>query len=379
MPPEIALTAAFATAALLTFALTPAAIRLAVRTGFLDRPLGYKGHARATPYLGGCALAAGIAIAALVFGAGTSTYAVLLACALGLWAMGTIDDRHNLSPQLRVLVEVAVALVLWSAGLGWDVLGSAPADAALTVLWVLGIVNAFNLMDNMNGAAATTAATSALGAAGLALVGGETGLAALCLAIAGACAGFLPYNLTGRIFMGDGGSMLLGTLVAGTAMVAAPSTGLELTAVVAAALIAGLAILDTTLVSVSRRRAGRPLLSGGRDHLTHRLATRLGSPGRVALALAGGQAVLCAVAVACAEAGPEWVVGAGGLAACLGIWAVFVLDSPAWSGSTKNLACRSSAINETRTPALAVSGPEQNHRDLVAGLTSPPGGGIPRA
>ena len=286
-----------------------------------------------TPYLGGCALAAGVAVAALIFGAATSSYAVLLACALGLWVLGTADDRLNLSPLLRVLAEIAVALVLWGTGHGWDVLGSAPADAALTVLWVLGIVNAFNLMDNMNGAAATTAGTSALGVAGLALVGGETGLAALCLAIAGACAAFLRYNLASRIFMGDGGSMLLGTLVAGAAMVAAPSTGLELTAVVAAALVAGLAILDTTLVTVSRRRAGRPLLSGGRDHLTHRLATRLGSPERVALALAGGQAVLCAVAVACADAGPGWVLGAGVLALCAGARAVVLLESPPWSGT----------------------------------------------
>lgn len=336
MQPELALPAAFATAALITFALTPQAIRLALRTGFLDRPLGYKGHASPTPYLGGCALAGGVTVAALIFGAATSTYAVLLACALGLWALGTIDDRYNLSPLLRVLVEVAVALVLWSTGNGWEVLGSAPADAALTVLWVLGIVNAFNLMDNMNGAAATAAGTSALGAAGLALVGGEPALAALCVAIAGACAGFLPHNLasTSRIFMGDGGSMLLGTLFAATAMAAAPSTGLGAGAIVAAALITALAILDTTLVSVSRRRGGRPLLSGGRDHLTHRLATRLGSPQRVALALGGAQLTLCAVAVAGAQAGPAWILAAGALAAGAAACAVTVLESPSWFGAS---------------------------------------------
>lgn len=184
MRPELTLTAAFATAALITFALTPQAIRLALRTGVLDRPLGYKGHAGPTPYLGGCVLAAGATAAALLLGGATSTYAVLLVCALVLWALGTADDRFNLPPLLRVLVEVAVALALWVGGHGWEILGSAPADAALTVLWVVGIVNAFNLMDNMNGAAATTAGTSALGAGGLALLGGEVALAALALAIA---------------------------------------------------------------------------------------------------------------------------------------------------------------------------------------------------
>ncbi|MEJ7826478.1 MAG: MraY family glycosyltransferase, partial [Solirubrobacteraceae bacterium] len=313
MQPEVALPAAFAVAALSTFALTPLAIRLALRTGFLDRPLGYKGHARPTPYLGGVALAGGVSVAALIFGAATSTYAVLLVCALGLWALGTLDDRRNLSPLTRVAAEVCVGLLLWGTGFGWDVLGSASADALLTVLWVVGIVNAFNLMDNMNGAAASTAGVSALGAAGLALGGGEPALAALCLAIAGACAGFLPFNLArpSKIFMGDGGSMLLGSLVAAVTMSAASLGAAHPSAIVVGALVAGLAILDTTLVTVSRRRGGRPLLSGGRDHLTHRLARRLGSAQRVPLALAGGQTVLCAVAIAAAHADPAWVLTAG--------------------------------------------------------------------
>ena len=334
MRPELALPAAFLLAALTTFATTPWAIRLALRASFLDRPAGYKGHGRPTPYLGGAAIAAGVAVSALAFGGGTHAFAVIAGCSLALSALGTVDDHRNLSPLLRVIVEVGVALVLWSTGHGWDVLGSGPADATLTVLWVVGIVNAFNLMDNMNGAAATTAGISALGAGALALADGQLALAGLCLAVAGACAGFLPYNLArpSRIFMGDGGSMLLGALVASVTMAAAMAGDLHAAGVVGAALLAGLAILDTTLVTVSRRRGGRALLSGGRDHLTHRLHGRLGSPERVTLALAGGQAGLCVVAVACAQAGPGWLLGAAVLAAGAGMWAIKRLDSPAWHG-----------------------------------------------
>ncbi|MEY2517139.1 MAG: UDP-GlcNAc:undecaprenyl-phosphate/decaprenyl-phosphate GlcNAc-phosphate transferase [bacterium] len=333
MPPEAALATAFAVAALSTFALTPVAIRVALRTGFLDRPVGYKGHARPTPYLGGLALAGGVTIAAVAAGA-TPAYAVLLCCALGLGALGTLDDRLNLSPLTRVVAEVAVALVLWGTGHGWDVLGSGVADALLTVLWVVGVVNAFNLMDNMNGTAATCAGVSALGTAGLALDGGDTALAALCLAAAGACAAFLPFNLArhSRIFMGDGGSMLLGTIVAGAAMSAASSITSGPAAVVCAALVVGLVILDTTLVSVSRRRAGRALLSGGRDHLSHRLLMRLRSPHRVALVLAAAQAALCAAAVAFAELGTGWLWAAGALAVAGCAWAIVWLESPAFDG-----------------------------------------------
>jgi UDP-GlcNAc:undecaprenyl-phosphate GlcNAc-1-phosphate transferase len=329
---EAALAAACGTAALSTYLLTPWAIRLALRTGFLDRPVGYKGHGRPTPYLGGLAILGGLTIAAVAFGSAASTYAVLLCCALALCALGTIDDRRNLSPWTRIAAEVAAGLTLWATGNGWDVLGSAPADGLLTVLWVLGVVNAFNLMDNMNGAAATCAAVSALGAAGLAGAAGQDPLAVLCLAVAGACAGFLPYNLArpSAVFMGDGGSMLLGTLVAGVAMAAASAGDADATAVLAAALIVGMVILDTTLVSVSRRRGGRPLLSGGRDHLTHRLGRRLGSQQHVPLVLAAGQAALCGVAIATVHAGSFWLLGAAIVAVGAGACVVWVLEGPGW-------------------------------------------------
>lgn len=170
----------------------------------------------------------------------------------------------------------------------------------------------------------------------------------------GACAGFSPYNLArpSRIFMGDGGSMLLGTLVAACAMAAAPATDLGAGALVAGALIAGVAILDTTLVSVSRRRGGRPLLAGGRDHLTHRLACRLDSPERVAAVLAGGQVALCAVAVACATTGPGWVLSAGALAAGAGLLAVAALESPAWAWLAPTVAPAAPSLEIQPAPTV---------------------------
>ncbi|MGI8729318.1 MAG: hypothetical protein ACR2LK_04910, partial [Solirubrobacteraceae bacterium] len=147
-----------------------------------------------------------------------------------------------------------------------------------------------------------------------------------------------------KIFMGDGGSMLLGSLVAAVTMSAASLGGAHPTAIVVGALVAGLAILDTTLVTVSRRRGGRPLLSGGRDHLTHRLARRLGSAQRVPLALAGGQTVLCAVAIAAAHADPAWVITAGVAAVATTAWAVWVLETPPWFDAVS--AARGHAVEE---------------------------------
>lgn len=320
--------AACAVAALATYLLTPLAIRIALRAQFFDRPAGYKGHKQPTPYLGGCAIVAGVLAGAAVGGV-SSAYLPLIGCVVAVWLMGTIDDKFNLPIWLRLLVEIAVGVVLSVTGHSWAVFHEGVADAALSAVWVVGVMNAFNLMDNMDGASATVACVSALGAGTLALLSGVHGLAPLCFATAGACAGFLPRNLANpaRIFMGDGGSLPLGLLVAGTAMSAVTRSYLGPSGVVIAALLVGLVIMDTTLVTISRSRAGQSVLSGGRDHLTHRLARQLGSPRRVALVLAGTQLLVCGVTIVVAQAGGGWVLTAGGLGVVFGAALIWRLES----------------------------------------------------
>jgi len=331
MPLELKLTAAFAVAALITWATTPVAVRVAVATGFMDRPVGYKGHLQATPYLGGAAIMAGVLVAALAFGGATGTYAVIVALAGAMWIVGTADDRLNLSPFLRLGLEAGAGFVLWATGHGWEVLGSAPLDLLLTCAWVIGIVNAVNLMDNMDGAAAAVTAVSALGAGLLAAFDSTAVLAALCFAIAGACAGFLPHNLArpASAFMGDGGSMPLGLLLACVSLAAASDAIAGVDAVATAALLLALVILDTSLVMFSRARGGRPLMTGGRDHLTHRLHVHLGSVHGVAAVLVAAQLLVAGTAVSLALAAPGAVLASALLAAVCGGWMVWRLDGGA--------------------------------------------------
>jgi UDP-GlcNAc:undecaprenyl-phosphate/decaprenyl-phosphate GlcNAc-1-phosphate transferase len=303
---------AFACAALATYLLTPVAIRIAFRTGFVDKPAGYKGHTQPTPYLGGCAITLGV-LAGVAVGTIPGRYGVAIACVVAVWILGTIDDRVNLPIAVRVAAELGIAIALTASGVRWDVFNNGLADAVVSVLWVVGLMNAFNLMDNMDGATATVAAASSLGVGTLALIAGRLGITPLCFATAGACIGFLPRNLANpaRVFMGDGGSLPLGLLVAATTMSAVNSKYLGPSGVVIGALLAGMVILDTTLVTISRSRGGRPVLSGGRDHLTHRLVKRLGSPRRVALTLAVTQLLVCGVTISVAQAGAGWVLVAG--------------------------------------------------------------------
>jgi UDP-GlcNAc:undecaprenyl-phosphate GlcNAc-1-phosphate transferase len=334
---EVRLIGGVAIALTAALALVPVAIRLALRTGFMDVPFGYKGHGRPTPYLGGVAVVGAVAIAVMVTGAATWRFAPILIWAFVLFVVGTVDDRRNLHPGIRAALEAGAGAALWHYGLGWGILPGDVLNIALTILWVVGIVNAFNLMDNMDGAAPTVAAVSASGTAVLAIVGGDIALAGILLAVAAACAGFLRYNLArpARIFLGDGGSMPIGFVIAAGVM-ALPVQGKDLgwTTLLAVAPLVALPILDTCLVVVSRVRRRTNVLTGGRDHVTHRLLRWVGSPRRVALCLASAQAAVCLAVIGLSEAGRGPVIFASAVYLVAGIAAIWLLETPRWAAGT---------------------------------------------
>src|SRR5439155_15687828 len=151
----------------------------------------------------------------------------------------------------------------------------------------------------------TVAVLSSLGAAVLALSVDDHSLAVLSIALCGACLGFLPFNLSApaRIFLGDGGSMPIGFVVSAAIMAIPLGGAVGWHRLLVAALLVAPVLVDTTLVTVSRRRAGVALARGGRDHITHRLRKRFPSPRAVALVLAAGPAAACATALVVADLG----------------------------------------------------------------------------
>ena len=318
----------FTLAAALALGITPLAARVAVRTGFLDHPAGYKKHGRSTPYLGGSAVLVAFLVPALLWSDLGGRFLAVALGALALWIAGTLDDRVNLSWYVRVAVEAAAAVGLWLGDIGWTLFSSDALNLALTLLWVIGVVNAFNLMDNLDGASGTVATAAGAGIGAFALLHDDAELAALAWALAGACAGFLRFNLArpSRIFLGDGGSKPIGFIAAAGAIAAPSQSGLGFAALLCAALVVGLVILDTTLVVISRRRRGISLLTGGRDHLTHRLLAMTGSPHAVAAMLGVLQLALCAVALTASESGREAVVWAAAGTVVIAIAVITVLE-----------------------------------------------------
>ena len=283
--------AAFVVAGLVSLVLTPLAIRSALRLGVLDRPSEHKSHVTPTPYLGGVAIVLAvtlsIALAAVVRGETSATLSQLLgilAIALGMAAMGLVDDLRGLPVILRFGVQLLAGIGLWGLDVRVDLTGEPLIDLPLTVVWTVGITNAMNLLDNMDGLSASTATIASLWFGAIALINGQFLVAALAFAVAGAAAGFLRDNRPpARIYMGDAGSLFLGVMLAALGMLLSLDRGSLVTAAVPV-LILTVPVLDTALVSVARIRHGISPFQGGRDHTSHRLV-RIGLPVPVAVGI----------------------------------------------------------------------------------------------
>jgi UDP-GlcNAc:undecaprenyl-phosphate/decaprenyl-phosphate GlcNAc-1-phosphate transferase len=334
LPDELRLAGAVLLAAALTYPLTFVAIGIARRTGFLDTPdAEYKGHAAATPYLGGVAVLVATLAAFVVFGVDRARWWPLGVAAAMLCALGTIDDRKPLSPVARVLIQALVAVGLWGLDLGWSVFASDALNLVLTICWFVAVVNAFNLFDNMDGAVASLAVVCCAGLAAEGLLHNDLGSAVFVAGLGGSALTFLHFNLArpSRIFLGDGGSMAIGAIVACVTMAAA-TRGLEhWSELFVNVLMVGVPILETILVVVSRLRRGVSPFTPGRDHLSHRLLARYPSPRRIALALASVQAVLSASAVIAGQLGRAEIIAVTIAYGVLAAAVIAFFETPAWA------------------------------------------------
>ena len=269
----------FAVTLALSLGLTPLALRVALRRQVLDRPEhgDHKGHESPVPYLGGLAIvgsfAAVILVAALVRPphSGVRELAILLGTAFVLSVIGLIDDLRNLGPVIRFAAQIGAGFAAWYADVRVDIFSGDALDLAITVLWVVGITNAFNLLDNMDGLSAGVAAIAAGSFFLIAAVNGQFLVAGLSVALAGCALGFLRSNFhPARIYMGDAGALFLGFMLAVLGMKLQFDGPRQVTFFVPI-LVLGVAIFDTTLVTVTRVLHRRSPLRGGRDHTSHRL------------------------------------------------------------------------------------------------------------
>jgi len=281
---------AFVVAFLVTACLTPLVILAARRLGWVAQPREDRWHRRPTALMGGVGLFGGAAAGWLAAGDGDLVLRLLPAATI-MFLLGVLDDRRPLRAHHKLLGQIVATAALVGSGVIFT--GASPAVALpLTFFWVLAITNAVNLLDNMDGLAAGVGAIAALT---LAAYGAPTSphLGVAALALAGACLGFLLYNVNpARVFMGDCGSLFLGFSLAALSIdgTSRSASSLFVSLLVPVAVLA-IPVFDTTLVSIARILHGRSVAQGGRDHASHRLVA-LGLSERVTVFVLWGLAGL---------------------------------------------------------------------------------------
>lgn len=260
----------------------PAVARLALRWNAVVLPGGRYAHPRKTPLMGGLAIA--LPFVAYLAWEGSPRSLGLAFGALLIAGVGAYDDLRGISPRGKLAAQAAAALVLFAAGYRVPEISFAPFGAVsasgvevlLVVFWVVLVTNAINLIDGMDGLAATAALVAALAVA----AAGITPLAALVLA--GAILGFLRFNLPpAQIFLGDSGSLLLGFATAGL-LLGGPA---PLDAPLVLCLVA-LPVGDAAISTFRRLLRGKPVFTGDRGHVHHRLLDAWRCPRRVLVFLA---------------------------------------------------------------------------------------------
>lgn len=256
----------------------------ALRVGMVDLPGPRKVHQAPIPLLGGLAMYAAVVIAVLLAfqGPARTQIAGILIGATLVAAVGILDDRGLLHHQVKLFVGMPIAAgILLFTGIRaqvfsvlWGGRSGEILDAALTVVWVVGITASFSILDHMDGLCAGVAATASVFFALLAYLNEQTLVTILAAAVLGAATGFLRWNFKpAKIFMGDGGAMFLGFLMATLALKLRIANATHLSSWLAPVLILGAAIFDTTLVTISRVRRGLlPFATPGKDHAAHRLS-----------------------------------------------------------------------------------------------------------
>jgi UDP-GlcNAc:undecaprenyl-phosphate GlcNAc-1-phosphate transferase len=300
--------AAFALTGLLTWPVRALAIRL----GAMDAPnLARKTQATPVPYLGGVAIALGITITTLaaVFVGGNKSgenvsqlkdlALTVLVPALLLGAMGLVDDLRSLSPWPRLITQSVVgsivAFIIVQGGTVGTPFGTSTLNTAVTIFWIVGICNSINFFDNLDGAASGAVAIAAIGVFFIAFDRGQELVSALSIVTAGATIGFLMWNKPpAKIYMGDAGALFLGVIISVATIRLNPGITPTWKSLTIPIILLAVPLLDTCVAVFSRLARGLSPLTGGKDHLSHRLV-RAGLSRRVAAVGLWSASGVCAV------------------------------------------------------------------------------------
>lgn len=269
-------------AIVITLAITPIAIRVAIRFQLIDQPNSspHKIHQHPIPKASGLAMGLVIVSLNLLSGnMGSSTIRAILLSSLVIFIFGLLDDTYRLSPRWKLVGQILGTIILISQGIYVRMLGPLLIlNLVLTFVWVIGITNAFNLVDSMDGLVVGLAAIASAFFMLVTVDAGQASLSLLSAIILGSSIGMMYFNaLPARTFLGDSGAQFLGFVLAALAIAYTPPGLPQPSSWFVPILLLSVPIFDTSLVTISRLKQRKAVYQAGLDHTYHRLVN-LGLP-----------------------------------------------------------------------------------------------------
>ena len=282
-----------------TMLATPLVKRLAVKLNAIDYPSSRRINTVPVPRMGGVAIFCGLIAALIAQYVGTTyfdwpvvfiphpkmdvDYRLLGVSALVVFLTGLVDDLKSLRPIQKLVGQIVAASIAAAAGLliGDIVNPFGPGELALgwlaypiTVVYLVAFANIINLIDGLDGLAAGITAIASISLFVLTLMSGRLDAAALAVALAGCCVGFLRFNFNpASIFMGDSGALTLGFLLGVVALLGVTRTA-ALTTLIVPLIVAGVPIIDTFAAIIRRRRGHTSIGQADKGHIQHRLISQ---------------------------------------------------------------------------------------------------------
>lgn len=270
----------------IAFVLTPLSIKLAYKIGAVDVPLDKRRmHSRPIPRFGGIAMFLSATISILLLDGSFPKIQIALIGGAFMYLLGAIDDLKNLKPLTKATGQVVIACFVYMMDIRIEFISMVFSEGKynfgdglsliITVLWIVGITNAVNLIDGLDGLAGGVTCIISLSLAYIAYIHGSiygsVSVMLALMALAGACAGFLPYNFSpAKTFMGDGGALFLGYMIAVLSVIS-PLKRATFIAAITPIVALAIPIFDTLFAIVRRSIKRIPILEGDKGHLHHRL------------------------------------------------------------------------------------------------------------
>ena len=272
-----------------TIILQPYIVKLGNKLQLTDSPSPRKQKKKSLVRIGGIALVFGyfVSILILFFLTDLDTLSknnllIFFISSFSIFLLGLIDDLKNISPFIRLFIQILISIGVWNAGVKIDSISLSWLNVPIielnrltslfvTSIWIVGITNAINWMDGLDGLASGITGLASLGISTLAFQNGQFFEAYLSIILAGCCFGFLRLNFfPAKILMGDGGSYFIGFNIAFISLLTITSK-INPIGLFSPILTLIIPIFDMSYVLYKRLSTGKSPFLADRGHIHHRL------------------------------------------------------------------------------------------------------------